>query len=220
MDRSEPGRVGVSFTKLDVPESDLPDDTLLRKELDMPEVSESEIVRYFSQLSHYNFSIDHNFYPLGSCTMKYNPKVNDEMAAHPGMSEIHPYQPESTVQGALKLIWRLQEILTELMGMAGASVSLKAGAESEFAGMLMARAYHLARGDTRRKKVLIPDSAHGTNPASAVVAGFHVVSLPTNEEGDTDLGALQAAVGDDLAGFMLTQPSTLGIFDKIGRAHV
>ena len=213
MDRSEPGRVGVSFTKLDVPESDLPDDTLLRKELDMPEVSESEIVRYFSQLSHYNFSIDHNFYPLGSCTMKYNPKVNDEMAAHPGMSEIHPYQPESTVQGALKLIWRLQEILTELMGMAGASVSLKAGAESEFAGMLMARAYHLARGDTRRKKVLIPDSAHGTNPASAVVAGFHVVSLPTNEEGDTDLGALQAAVGDDLAGFMLTQPSTLGIFD-------
>ena len=213
MDRSEPGRVGVSFTKLDVPESDLPDDTLLRKDLDMPEVSESEIVRYFSQLSQYNFSIDHNFYPLGSCTMKYNPKLNDEMAALPGMSEIHPYQPESTVQGALKLIWGLQEILAEVMGMAGASVSPKAGAESEFAGMLMARAYHLSRGDTQRKKVLIPDSAHGTNPASAVVAGFHVVSLPTNEGGDTDLDALQAAVGDDLAGFMLTQPSTLGIFD-------
>ena len=213
MDRSTPGRIGASLTKLDVPKTALPEVSLLRDNLDMPEVSESEIVRYFSQLSHYNFSIDHNFYPLGSCTMKYNPKVNDEMASLPGMSEIHPYQPESTVQGALKLIWHLQEILAEFMGMAGASVSPKAGAESEFAGMLMARVYHLSRGDTQRKKVLIPDSAHGTNPASAVVAGFHVVSLPTNEDGNTDLNALKAAVGDDLAGFMLTQPSTLGIFD-------
>ena len=213
MDRSTPGRIGASLTKLDVPESELPDSALLRDNLDMPEVSESEIVRYFSQLSHYNFSIDHNFYPLGSCTMKYNPKINDEMAALPGLAEIHPFQPEATVQGALKLVWHLQEILAEVMGMAGASVSPKAGAESEFAGMLMVRAYHLSRGDDKRKKVLIPDSAHGTNPASAVVAGFHVVSLPTNEEGNTDLAALEAAVGDDLAGFMLTQPSTLGIFD-------
>ena len=117
MDRSAPGRIGASLAKLDVPESELPDAALLRDNLEMPEVSESEIVRYFSQLSHYNFSIDHNFYPLGSCTMKYNPKINDEMAALPGLSEIHPFQPEATVQGALKLVWHLQEILAEVMGM-------------------------------------------------------------------------------------------------------
>ena len=213
MDRSAAGRVGTTFVPLDVPKTKLPDENLLRDQLEMPEVSESEIVRYFSQLSQFNFSIDHNFYPLGSCTMKYNPKLNDEMAGLAGFSEIHPLQPDETVQGALRIIWHLQEMLTEIMGMAGANVSPKAGAESELAGMLMARAYHLSRGDTGRKKVLIPDSAHGTNPASAVVAGFHVVSLPTNDNGDTDIEALKVAVGPDLAGFMLTQPSTLGIFD-------
>jgi len=142
--------------------------------------------------------------------MKYNPKFNDEMAGLPGLSEIHPYQPEATVQGALKLMHHLQEILAEIAGLPGASVSPKAGAESEFVGMLMTRAYHLSRGDTGRTTVLIPDSAHGTNPASAAVAGFKVVSLPTDADGNTDLEALRAACGDDIAGFMLTQPSTLG----------
>ena len=156
MDRSVPGRVGTTFPPLDVPEQELPLDGLLRDELEMPEVSESEIVRYFSQLSQLNFSIDHNFYPLGSCTMKYNPKLNDEMADLHGMTQIHPLQPESTVQGALKLVHRLQSYLAELTGMAGACLAPMAGAEAELAGMLMTRAYHLARGDANRLEVLIP----------------------------------------------------------------
>ena len=213
MDRSVPGRLGTTLPPLDVPEQSGPPSELLRDELEMPEVSEGELVRYFSQISQFNFSIDHNFYPLGSCTMKYNPKLNDEMASLAGMAEIHPHQPESTVQGALKLMYQLQEYLSEITGMAGAGLAPKAGAEGELAGMLMARAYHLSRGDTGRKVVLIPDSAHGTNPASATMAGFKVVPLPSDSNGNTDLDALKAAAGDDLAGFMLTQPSTLGLFD-------
>ena len=213
MDRSVSGRLGTTLPPLDVPEQDGPPSELLRDELEMPEVSEGELVRYFSQISQFNFSIDHNFYPLGSCTMKYNPKLNDEMASLAGMAEIHPHQPESTVQGALKLMYQLQGYLAEITGMAGAGLAPKAGAEGELAGMLMARAYHLSRGDTGREVVLIPDSAHGTNPASATMAGFKVVPLPSDANGNTDLDALKAAAGDDLAGFMLTQPSTLGLFD-------
>ena len=213
MDRSVPGRMGTTLPPLDVPAQELPPAELLRDELEMPEVSEGDLVRYFSQLSQFNFSIDHNFYPLGSCTMKYNPKVNDEMAGLPGMSEVHPLQAESTVQGALKLMYQLQAYLAEITGMAGASLSPKAGAEGELAGMLMTRAYHMARGENRRTRVLIPDSAHGTNSASASMAGFEVVTLPSDADGNTDLDALRAAAGDDLAGFMLTQPSTLGLFD-------
>ena len=213
MDRSVPGRVGTSFTPLDVPVQEPPPSDLLRDDLDMPEVSEAEIVRYFSQMSQFNFSIDHNFYPLGSCTMKYNPKVNDEMAGLPGMSEIHPNQPVETVQGALKLVHRLQGYMAEITGLSGTSLAPMAGAEGELAGMLMARAYHLDRGDANRTQVLIPDSAHGTNPASASMAGFDVITLPSDSKGNTDMDALRAAVGDDLAGFMLTQPSTLGLFD-------
>ncbi len=213
MERSVAGRTGTTFPELDVPDQPLPPQELLRGELEMPEVSEGEIVRYFSQLSQLNFSIDHNFYPLGSCTMKYNPKLNDEMAALPGMSEIHPLQGESTAQGALKLMYELQRLLAEITGMAGTSLAPMAGAEGELAGMLMTRAYHLDRGDAKRNKVLIPDSAHGTNPASARMAGFDVVSLPSDSNGNTNLEALTVAVGPDLAGFMLTQPSTLGLFD-------
>lgn len=213
MDRSVPGRMGTTLPPLDVPAQPLPSKGLLRDDLPMPEVSESELVRYFSQISQFNFSIDHNFYPLGSCTMKYNPKVNDEMAGMPGMAEIHPNQPPETVQGALKLMHRLQGYLAEATGMAGASLAPMAGAEGELTGLLMARAYHLSRGDAKRKKVLIPDSAHGTNPASAALAGFQVLALPTDANGNTDAEALKASVGDDLAAFMITQPSTLGLFD-------
>ena len=213
MERSVPGRVGHTLPPLDVPEQEAPPAELLRDDLPMPEVSEGEIVRYFSQMSQANFSIDHNFYPLGSCTMKYNPKLDDEMAGMPGMSEVHPSQPEASVQGALKLMYQLQGYLAEMTGMAGASLAPMAGAEGELAGMLMTRAYHLANGDTGRTKVLIPDSAHGTNPASAAMAGFEVVPISSDDNGNTDIAALQAAVGDDLAGFMLTQPSTLGLFD-------
>ncbi len=214
MDRSVPGRIGTTLPANDVPEHKLPPKDMLREELDLPEVSEGEIVRYFSQLSQFNFSIDHNFYPLGSCTMKYNPKLNDEVASLPGFAQIHPLQPDSTVQGALKLLWELQEHLKEITGMTGVSLAPMAGADGELAGMLMTRAYHLERGDAQRRNVLIPDSAHGTNPASAAMAGFEVVTLPSDRNGDTDLDALKERVGDDLAGLMITLPSTLGLLDS------
>ena len=214
MDRSAAGRLGVSLPESDVPPQAPPPGDMLRGELDFPEVSEGELVRYFSQISQLNFSIDHNFYPLGSCTMKYNPKVNDEVAGLPGFAEIHPHQPDDTVQGALRLMWELQRRLAEITGMAGCSLAPMAGADGEFAGMLVARAYHLERGDTHRHKVLIPDSAHGTNPATASMCGFDVITLPSDAEGNTDLEALRYSVGDDLAGLMITLPSTLGLFDS------
>ena len=213
MDRSVSGRIGTTLPPLDVPQQEEPPAELLRQELEMPEVSEAELVRYFSQMSQFNFSIDHNFYPLGSCTMKYNPKLNDEMASMPGMADIHPLQPEATVQGALRLMFELQGYLAEITGMAGTSLCPMAGAEGELAGMLITRAYHLANGGAGRTKVLIPDSAHGTNPASAAMAGFEVITIPSDARGNTDTEALKYAVGEDLAGFMLTQPSTLGLFD-------
>ena len=214
MDRSVPGRMGVSLPESDVPPQPMPPSDTLRDDFDFPEVSENEIVRYFSTLSQLNFSIDHNFYPLGSCTMKYNPKVNDEIAALPGFADIHPLQPDATAQGALRLMWELQQRLIEITGMAGCSLAPMAGADGEFAGMLVARAYHRARGDDRRVKVLIPDSAHGTNPATASMCGFDVITLPSDANGDTDLDALRYSVGDDLAGLMITLPSTLGLFDS------
>ena len=213
MDRSVSGRIGTTLPSVDVPQQAAPPAELLRDDLPMPEVSEAELVRYFTQISTFNFSIDHNFYPLGSCTMKYNPKLNDEMAGMAGLADIHPLQPESTVQGALALMHHLQQLLAEITGMAGTTLSPMAGAEGELAGMLMIRAYHRSRGDEQRTKVLVPDSAHGTNPASAAMAGFDVVSLPTNAQGNTDVDALKYVIGDDIAGFMLTQPSTLGLFD-------
>ena len=213
MERSAPGRVGSTLPPMDVPPQALPPRDLLRDDLDLPEVSEPELVRYFSQLSQLNFSIDTNFYPLGSCTMKYNPKVCDEMAGLPALSQVHPYQPDATVQGALKLMYRLQRYLAEITGLPAVCLAPMAGADGELAGMLMARAYHLSRGDDQRRKVLIPDSAHGTNPASAAMAGFDVVTLPSDANGDTDLDALRAEAGPELAGVMLTLPSTLGLFD-------
>ncbi len=214
MDRTVPGRIGTTLPAVDVPDQAPPPAELLRDSLPMPEISESGLVRYFTQISTFNFSIDHNFYPLGSCTMKYNPKLNDEMAGLPGNSEIHPLQPESTVQGALALMHDLQEILAEITGMAGTALSPMAGAEGELAGMLMTRAYHRSRGDLGRTKVLVPDSAHGTNPASAAMAGFQVVTLPTDASGNADMDALGFVLGEDVAGFMLTQPSTLGLFNS------
>jgi len=214
MDRSVHGRVGATVPQSDVPEQSLPDDNMLRDSLDFPEISENDLVRYFSQLSQLNFSIDHNFYPLGSCTMKYNPKIDDEVAGVPGFADIHPLQPAATVQGAIRLMWELQQRLVEITGMKGCSLAPMAGADGEFAGILMARAYHLDRGDTKRDKVLIPDSAHGTNPATASMCGFEVITLPSDADGNTDLEALRFSVGDDLAGLMITLPSTLGLFDS------
>ena len=212
-DQSITGKVGTTMPSMDIPAQKLPDSSQLREELTMPEVSENEIVRYFSSISQMNFSIDHNFYPLGSCTMKYNPKLNDDIAALPGFNDIHPLQDTSTTQGALELMHHLQILLAEITGMAGTSLAPMAGAEAELAGMLMIRAYHRNREDFQRKKVIIPDSAHGTNPASAVMAGFEVVSIPTDKNGNTELDALRSVVDDTTAGLMLTQPSTIGLFD-------
>ena len=213
MERSVPGRVGTVLPSLDVPAQALPDAFLLRENLDLPEVSEPEVVQYFTGLSQLNYSIDTHFYPLGSCTMKYNPKINDEIAFTPGFAQIHPLQPPELSQGALELLYRLQEFLKEITGMAGVSLATLAGAHGELAGMLMVRAYHHARGDYQRRKVAIPDSAHGTNPASAAMAGFEVVTLASDQAGNVDLNALHEVAGPDLAGVMITLPSTLGLFD-------
>jgi glycine dehydrogenase subunit 2 len=213
LERSVPGRVGAILPPLDVPPQSLPDTALLRDDLALPEVSEPEVVQYFTSLSQLNFSIDTHFYPLGSCTMKYNPKINDEVAFLPGFAFIHPLQPPEVSQGALALLHRLQEFLQEITGMAGVSLATLAGAHGELAGMLMVRAYHQDRGEAQRRKVAIPDSAHGTNPASAAMAGFEVVTLASDRAGNVDLEALHQVAGPELAGVMITLPSTLGLFD-------
>ena len=213
MERSVPGRVGVVLPEVDVPAQPLPTNALLRDELPLPEVSEPEVVQYFTGLSQLNFSIDTHFYPLGSCTMKYNPKVNDEISFLPGFAGIHPMQPAEQSQGALELVHKLQGFLGEITGLPAVSLATLAGAHGELGGMLMIRAYHLANGDTGRTKVAIPDSAHGTNPASAAMAGFQVVELASDKDGNVDLEALHEVAGPDLAGVMITLPSTLGLFD-------
>ncbi len=187
---------------------------LLREELPLPEVSEPEVVRHFTRLSRLNVSIDTTFYPLGSCTMKYNPKVNDAMAALPGMRALHPLQPEETTQGAIQLIAELQDLLASITGFDAVSLAAAAGAQGELAGLSIIRAAHGARGDTRRRRVLIPDSAHGTNPATATMVGYEVTVLRSDERGNLDLHALRDSLGDDVAGLMITVPSTLGLFDE------
>ena len=213
MERSVPGRVGAVLPPLDVPPQPLPDAALIRKTLDLPEISEPEVVHYFTGLSQLNFSIDTHFYPLGSCTMKYNPKINDEVAGQPGFAAIHPLQPPESSQGALELLWRLQGYLGRITGLPEVSLATLAGAHGELAGMLMMRAYHRARSDGARRTVAIPDSAHGTNPASAAMAGFDVVELAADSAGNVDLEALHNVAGPGLAGVMITLPSTLGLFD-------
>ena len=214
MERGVPGRVGVVAPGLDVPAQPLPDASMIREDLALPEVSEPEVVQYFTALSQLNFSIDTQFYPLGSCTMKYNPKINDDMAFLPGFAAIHPMQPAEQSQGALDLLYRLQGFLGEITGMSGVSLATLAGAHGELAGVLMMRAHHHARGDTGRTKMAIPDSAHGTNPASAAMAGFDIVTLASDQDGNVDLEALHELAGPDLAGVMITLPSTLGLFDQ------
>ncbi|PZC50799.1 MAG: glycine dehydrogenase subunit 2 [Chloroflexi bacterium] len=213
MDQTVVGRRGIIMPASDVPVQPLPDPGLLRENLDLPEVSQPQVVRYFTQLSQLNYSIDTHFYPLGSCTMKYNPKINDVVAAIPGMSYLHPKTPEKFSQGALKVMYRLQSYLSEVTGMSATSLASMAGAQGELAGVLMIRAYHERNGDSHRKLMLIPDSAHGTNPASAAMGGFAVKAIPSDSNGNMDLGALKELVGSDLAGIMLTLPSTLGLFE-------
>ena len=214
MERSVPGRTGVTLPASDVPPQSLPDASLLREDLELPEVTEGEVVRYFTHLSQINFSIDTNFYPLGSCTMKYNPKVNEAMAALPGFAQLHPAQPTEQVQGALRLMHALQGYLIELTGMSACSLAPLAGAHGELTGILIIKACLESRGEGHRSRMLIPDTAHGTNPASAAMGGFDVVSIPSDENGNIDLEAVRGYADGDLAGVMFTQPTTLGLFDR------
>jgi glycine dehydrogenase subunit 2 len=220
---SSPGRQGIRFPQPDVPQAPLPEG-LTRQDLPMPELYEMDVVRHFTRLSQLNHSIDTGFYPLGSCTMKYNPKVNEAMARLPGFSMLHPLQPIETIQGALLLMYELQEMLKEIGGFAGVTLQPAAGAHGELTGVLIIRAYHEARRDTKRTKILIPDSAHGTNPATSAMSGMQVVEIPSDARGNVDLEALKVECDDTLAGLMLTNPNTLGLFDEhveevIGLVH-
>jgi glycine dehydrogenase subunit 2 len=215
---SKPGRIGYSLPEMDVPEIDindlLPDEYLRKEEPDLPEVSELDIMRHYTALSKRNHGVDSGFYPLGSCTMKYNPKINENVARFHGFAHIHPLQDESSVQGALELMYDLQQHLKEITGMDEVTLQPAAGAHGEWTGLMMIRAYHEANGDTKRTKVIVPDSAHGTNPASATVAGFETITVKSNENGLVDLEDLRRVVGEDTAALMLTNPNTLGLFEE------
>jgi glycine dehydrogenase subunit 2 len=215
---SRPGRSTAIFPTSDVPARSL--DELIPAEHreegapPLPELGELDVVRHYTNLSTLNMSIDSNFYPLGSCTMKYNPKRNERLAALPGLGAQHPYQDESTLQGLLSLLYDLQDILAEIAGLDAVSLQPAAGAHGELTALLVAAAYFREKGETgRRKKVLIPDSAHGTNPASAHLAGFETVTIKSNANGLVDLGDFKAKLGDDAAVFMITNPNTVGLFD-------
>ena len=214
-DRSRPGRRATAQAPLAKPEvTDLPASLLRRNRAVLPEVSELQAVRHYTRLSQKNFSIDTHFYPLGSCTMKYNPRACNSLAMLPGFLARHPLAPDSHSQGFMACLFELQEMLKEVTGMHAVSLAPAAGAQGELAGVAMIRAYHLARGDLARTEILVPDAAHGTNPASAVMCGFKVREIPTGADGDVDIAALSDAVGPQTAGIMLTNPSTVGVFDR------
>lgn len=215
---SKPGRIGYSLPEIDVPETDidrlLPEDYIRTEEPELPEVSELDIIRHYTALSKRNHGVDSGFYPLGSCTMKYNPKINEDVARLPGFAHIHPLQDESSVQGALELMYDLMEHLKEITGMDEVTLQPAAGAHGEWTGLMLIRAYHEANGDFHKTKVIIPDSAHGTNPASATVAGFETITVKSNEFGLVDIDDLKRVVGSDTAALMLTNPNTLGLFEE------
>jgi glycine dehydrogenase subunit 2 len=215
---STPGRIGYSLPEMDVPELDLegllPEGYLRSEEPGLPEVSELDIMRHYTALSRRNHGVDSGFYPLGSCTMKYNPKINENVARFNGFAHVHPLQDESSVQGALELLYDLQEHLIEITGMDEVTLQPAAGAHGEWTGLMMIRAYHEANGDLKRTKVIVPDSAHGTNPASATVAGLETITVKSNENGLVDLEDLRRVVGEDTAALMLTNPNTLGLFEE------
>lgn len=213
----KPGRTGVNPPVSDVPRVD-PGQWFGRSALHggkvpLPSVSEPEVVRHFTELSQKNHGLDSGFYPLGSCTMKYNPRINEDMAGLSGFSQIHPLQPDSEVQGALRLMYELGEMLCALTGLDAATLQPAAGAQGESTGLSIIKAYHQSRGDTARTKILVPDSSHGTNPASAVLAGFQVVVLPSDKRGCVSPDTVRKAAGPDTAGLMLTNPNTLGLFE-------
>ncbi|GAB6173536.1 aminomethyl-transferring glycine dehydrogenase subunit GcvPB [Paradesulfitobacterium aromaticivorans] len=217
-DLSAEGRTAVSLPACDVPqeavETLVPAAYLRAQEPELPQVSEIDAVRHFTRLSTFNHGVDSGFYPLGSCTMKYNPKVNEALARLSGFATIHPYQPENLTQGALQLMAELQDDLAEIAGMDAFTLQPAAGAHGEMTGILIIRAYHEHRKDSKRTKVIVPDSAHGTNPATAAMAGFEIVQVPSNERGGVNLEELRKVANDEVAALMLTNPNTLGLFDE------
>ncbi|TGV16863.1 aminotransferase class V-fold PLP-dependent enzyme, partial [Mesorhizobium sp. M00.F.Ca.ET.186.01.1.1] len=214
---SKRGRVAYSLPESDVPEVELdavfPAQYLRKQPAELPEVSELDLMRHYTGLSNRNHGIDSGFYPLGSCTMKYNPKINEDVVRYPGFAKIHPYQAEETMQGALRVLYDLQAELSEITGMDAVSLQPAAGAQGEWAALMMIRAYHESRGE-KRTKVIVPDTAHGTNPASAAVAGLDTVTISSDEQGNVNLEELRKVAGADTAALMLTNPSTLGLFEE------
>lgn len=216
-ERGKKGRTGYSLPELDVPEIDLDsefEDSYVRSEApDLPEVSELDLMRHYTALSSRNYGVDSGFYPLGSCTMKYNPKINEDVARLAGFSHIHPHQDPKTVQGAMEMMYDLQISLSEITGMHDFSLQSAAGAQGEWSGLMMIRAFHEANDDYSRTQVIVPDSAHGTNPASVSVAGFDAVTVKTNDKGLVDIEDLKRVVNQETAALMLTNPNTLGLFE-------
>ncbi|HEY9594736.1 MAG TPA: aminomethyl-transferring glycine dehydrogenase subunit GcvPB [Spirochaetia bacterium] len=212
-DVSRPGREGIALPGCDVPETPIPAG-LRRAALDLPEVAEVDVVRHYVRLSRMNYSVDEGLYPLGSCTMKYNPKVNEVAARLPGFARVHPLQDPATAQGALALVYSLQEMIARIGGFHAVSLQPSAGAHGELTGILVMRAWHESRGDHKRTRVLVPDSAHGTNPASTAMAGLEAVQIPSDARGNVDIARLKENLDDRVAGLMLTNPNTLGLFDE------
>ena len=213
---SRPGRKGYSLPQnpwADAPAATLPDTLVRTRAVGLPEVDEPTVARHYTNMSNNNFGVDTGFYPLGSCTMKYNPKINEEVAALPGFTALHPAQSADYAQGALRLYDETQKILAELTGLAQFTLNPYAGAHGELTGLMVIRSYHLKRGDTARTKIIIPDSAHGTNPASAAVCGLSIVEVKSLPDGTIDIDSLKEVLGPDVAGMMMTNPNTLGIFE-------
>lgn len=215
---SKEGRRGYKLPSCDVEVIEIsemiPENLLSKKDLCLPEVSEVDVIRHYTLLSNKNYGVDTGFYPLGSCTMKYNPKINEDMASISSFTGIHPYQNVKTVQGSLQLMYELSEKLAEISGMDQISLQPSAGAHGELTGLMIIKAFHENNGDFKRKKIIVPDSAHGTNPASANVLGFEIVEIKSNKDGMVDLNTLRSVLNEEIAGLMLTNPNTLGLFDE------
>ncbi len=214
---SRKGRKGYKIPEPDVPEKDIKEivgEEYLRDELNLPEVSELDVIRHFTNLSQLNYAIDTTMVPLGSCTMKYNPRINEELSDIEEFKEVHPLTPEDYIQGTLKVAYELKELLKELSGFAEVSLQPAAGAQGEFLGLLLILAYHRDRGNEHKKKILIPDSAHGTNPASAAICGFDVITVKSDKNGELDFEDFKKKLTDEVAGLMITNPNTLGIFER------
>ncbi|HKL61200.1 MAG TPA: aminomethyl-transferring glycine dehydrogenase subunit GcvPB [Acholeplasma sp.] len=215
---SKPHRIGYSLDKSDISHFDMkdfiPNDLRRVDEIGLPEVAELDVVRHYSNVSRLNHGVETGFYPLGSCTMKYNPKINEEIASLSGFMNIHPLQPIKSVQGSLAVYYETDQMLSEITGMHAFSLNPFAGAQGELAGLMIIKAYHHHKGNHHKTKIIVPDSAHGTNPASAAVAGFEIVEVRSNKDGTVNMNALKEVISDDIAGIMLTNPNTLGIFEK------